>query len=259
MGKFKGLVHITTKFLVKHAPEILTAIGITGMITTTVLAVKSTPDAMVDIENDSRRNHDGDPYAYTKVEAVKSAWKHYIPAMSSGVLSTICLISANSMHLKRNVAIATAYRLSEAAFSEYRDSVIDVIGERKEKAIRNKVSEKEIKDNPLNESVVLISKKGETLCYDPIFKRYFKSDWDFIERTAVKLNKRILKDPFNSGVSVNDFYYELGLDDIDSGNDIGWNLDNDLSVSPSAQLADDGVTPCIVIQYENYPVYNFCC
>ena len=34
----------------KHSPEILTGIGITGMITTTVLAVKATPKALELIE-----------------------------------------------------------------------------------------------------------------------------------------------------------------------------------------------------------------
>lgn len=34
----------------KHSPEILTGLGIAGMITTTVLAVKATPKALVLIE-----------------------------------------------------------------------------------------------------------------------------------------------------------------------------------------------------------------
>ena len=34
----------------KHSPEILTGIGIAGMITTTVLAVRATPKALVLIE-----------------------------------------------------------------------------------------------------------------------------------------------------------------------------------------------------------------
>ena len=31
----------------KHSPEILTGIGITGMITTTVMAVRATPKALI--------------------------------------------------------------------------------------------------------------------------------------------------------------------------------------------------------------------
>ena len=36
----------TKKTFVKHSPEILTGVGIAGMITTTVLAVRATPKAM---------------------------------------------------------------------------------------------------------------------------------------------------------------------------------------------------------------------
>lgn len=35
----------------KHSPEILTGIGIAGMITTTVMAVRATPKALVLIED----------------------------------------------------------------------------------------------------------------------------------------------------------------------------------------------------------------
>ena len=41
-GMFKG----TKKAIIKHSPEILTGVGIAGMITTTVLAVRATPKAM---------------------------------------------------------------------------------------------------------------------------------------------------------------------------------------------------------------------
>ena len=35
----------------KHSPEILTGIGIAGMITTTILAVKATPKALTLVED----------------------------------------------------------------------------------------------------------------------------------------------------------------------------------------------------------------
>ena len=48
---FKGLVNKTKYFIGKHSPEILTGLGITGMLTSTVLAVTSTPKALRLIEN----------------------------------------------------------------------------------------------------------------------------------------------------------------------------------------------------------------
>lgn len=80
--------------LKKASPTILTCIGAAGVVATAVLAVKATPKADSLIKADSRRNHDGDPYAATKLEAVKSCWKCYIPAAATGVaISTIWLIT----------------------------------------------------------------------------------------------------------------------------------------------------------------------
>ncbi len=44
------LQSITRKAMKKHSPEILTGIGIAGMITTTVMAVKATPKALILLE-----------------------------------------------------------------------------------------------------------------------------------------------------------------------------------------------------------------
>ena len=51
--------------LKKASPTILTCIGAAGVLATAVLAVKATPKADSLIKADSRRNHDGDPYAAT--------------------------------------------------------------------------------------------------------------------------------------------------------------------------------------------------
>ena len=44
--KLANAVRSVKSVITKHSPEILTGIGITGMITTTVLAVKATPKAL---------------------------------------------------------------------------------------------------------------------------------------------------------------------------------------------------------------------
>ena len=47
----KGLVNKTKYFIGKHSHEILTGLGITGMLTSTVLAVTATPKALQLIEH----------------------------------------------------------------------------------------------------------------------------------------------------------------------------------------------------------------
>ena len=66
---------------VKHSPAILTGIGITGMITTTVLAVRATPKAL-DIVADIKERHecDTDKKAIAK-ELITKVTPVYIPAV----------------------------------------------------------------------------------------------------------------------------------------------------------------------------------
>lgn len=257
-SKLTRLVKSVRASMTKHSPEILTGIGITGMITTTVLAVKATPKALRLIE-ETRKEREVDDL--TKPEKVKAAWKCYIPAAVTGVTSTMCLIGANSVHAKRNAALATVYKISETALAEYREKVIETVGEKKEKNIREKIAADQVKKKPANVNQVIITEKGNTLCYDPLSDRYFKSDIDKIKKAENAINKIILSDPFTGAASVNDFYDEIGLRNTDIGDDIGWNLEHDCKIGFNSAIAPDGTgyedQPCVVIDYINRPKYDF--
>lgn len=250
-GNISKIINEIQKAVVKHSPEILTGLGIAGMITTTVLAVKATPRAL-DLINDRKDELETEKLPPTEV--VKTAWKCYIPAAVTCATSTACLIGASSVHLKRNAALATAYKLSESAISEYKEAVIDKLGEKKEQTIRDKVAEEKMKKNPVSSSEVFITEKGNTLCYDTISGRYFKSDIDRIKRAENAINKQLLDEMY---VSLNDLYDELDLDHTKLGDELGWKIDDGLvELYFSSQLADDG-TPCVVMDFTRAPKYNF--
>lgn len=235
----------------RHSPEILTGIGIAGMITTTILAVKATPKAIKLIEAEKRAKHVD---ALSPVDTVKTVWKCYIPAAMTGVSSIACLIGSNAINAKRNAALTTVYTLSEMARNEYKEKVIETIGEKKERTIKEKVDAERIKRDPVSKKEVIITEKGTTLCYDHVFGRYFKSDIDIINRAMNKINREIV---INMYASLNDFYAELGLSPVEMGYDLGWNIDDGtIEIEPSSQLADDG-TPCLVIDYSVSPKYNY--
>lgn len=152
----------------KKSPEILIAFGIAGIITTTVLAVKATPKAMEKIkeaEKNKKEEFDRDHgyseldtmFKLTKPEVVKATWKCYIPAAISGAASIACIVGANTVHSKRNAAIATAYKLSEKALTEYKEATIEEVGEEKVKAIKDRVAQKQLDNNPVNDSQVIIT------------------------------------------------------------------------------------------------------
>jgi hypothetical protein len=236
----------------KHSPEILTGIGIAGMITTSVLAVKATPKALILIED--KKNEKGID-KLTPVETIKAAWPCYIPAAVTGALSVACLIGASSVNVRRNAALATAYTLSESALKDYQEKVIETIGEKKEQDVRDAVAKERIARDPVSSKEVIITERGNTLCYDVISGRYFKSDIDKLKKAENELNRQ-MRDEMR--ISLNEFYDELGLGHIAVGDDLGWNIEKGyIELDFSSQLADDE-TPCLVIGHSNLPVYDYC-
>ena len=235
----------------KHSPEILTGIGITGMITTTVMAVRATPKALILIEE---RKEEIGAEKLEAMDMVKTTWACYIPAAITGTLSVACLIGASSVNARRNAALATAYTLSESALKDYQGKVIEMFGEKKNEAVKDAVAKDKVEKNPVVTREVIITEKGDTLCYDAISGRYFKSDIEKIKKAECELNRQMLDDMY---VSLNDFYYEIGLDSVKLGDELGWNVDSGyIDLSFSSQLASDG-TPCLVIDYSVAPRYDY--
>ena len=248
----KRTIKSAGRVLTKYSPGILTGIGITGMIGATFMAVKATPKALYLIET---KKEEAEVEELTPVETIKTCWTCYIPATLTTVLSAVCLIGASTVSAKRNAALATAYSISEAALREYQEKVVEVIGEKKEKAVRDAVAKDQIERDPVTKSeVVIIDSNSNTLCYEPLSGRYFKSTIDKIKKAEIKLDRQMIQEMY---VSLNDFYWEIGLDETDLGDKMGWNLSKGyMDLSFSSQLADDG-TPCAVIVYGIPPVYDY--
>lgn len=250
----------------KRSPEILLGIGIASGITTTILAVKATPKALQLIEDAkfekattwNEEHQDAHVRAVseklTKPEIVKIVWKCYIPAAISGVASIACLLGSHSVNAKRNAALATAYKLSETALNEYREKVVEEIGEDKEKVIRDKVSQKHLDEKPVSKSEVIVTGTGKQLCYDGISGRYFESDIQTIRAAVNKINETMVYEMY---AALNDFYNEIGLSNTDMGDELGWNIDDGLlEISYGAMVANDG-RPCITLEYHVAPRYDF--
>lgn len=233
----------------EKSPEILTGVGIAGMLSSVIFAVKATPKAMQLVEDELEYNLDA-----TKMDIVKAAWRPYVPAATTFIFSSACLIGANSINAKRNAAIATACSLSEYALREYRNKVVEVIGEEKEREIRDAVSRDRVKERPLSSQEIIFTGNGDTLCFDSHSGRYFKSSIDKIDKALNVLNRRMLSENY---CSLNDYYEEIGLDPIDVGEELGWNNDDGMiEVHYSSQISDDN-QPCIVVDHLVTPRYGF--
>ena len=248
-----GFINSAKSAIVKHSPEILTGMGVAGMVTTAVLAVKATPKAL-DLIHD--REDELEVEKLPAVEIVRTTWKCYIPATIICATSMACLVGSSAVSMKRNAALATAYKLSESALKTYKESVVETIGEKQEQLVQEKVAKKEIEENPSSSNKIIMTGKNECLCYESVSKTYFYSNRDTILHAGIVLGERMLSDMY---VNMDDLCDELGLDHMYGGDKLGWdvNVDGVIKMSLNAILDDSTGEPVIVIHYQNPPRYDY--
>lgn len=266
-GSFTKFIKDAQKAIVKRSPEILTGLGVAGLVTTTVLAVKATPKALRLIEMAEDHgigitSKNGDPdwerRPLTKLETVKVAWKPYIPAAVTGAVSIACIIGASSVHARRNAALATAYQLSTTALSEYKEKVVETIGEKKEQQVRDKIAQDKVNKHPVSSSEVMMLSSDGVMFLEPTSNRYFVKDSKESVREIVNdLNER-LTSGMEEYISLSEFYDEIGLSHTEVSDDLGWNIGRDgqirIDFRPS-ETANGRL--CYVLEYLVVPRYDF--
>lgn len=234
----------------KRSPQIFAGLGISGFCTAIVLAVKETPKALTLI--DENRNEEGN---ITKKEVVKSCWKCYIPAGLTAIGSAACIIASTSISAKRNAALTTAYAAAMTSAKEYKDKVIEVIGEEKEKEIRQKVNQDKLDRDPITQHDVVNARRSGDLCYDPWSGRYFHTTENELKSIINDLNHTML---LYDQISLNDFYDEIPeLGRTKNGSDYGWEINHTglIDLRLTTQIADNG-RPCWVLGFANEPRYG---
>ncbi len=235
------------KILKKHSPELLTGIGIAGMVVATVTAVKATPKALQLIEE--KESEDGKQM--TKSEVVKTTWKCYVPAAITGVCSIGCIIGANSINARRNAALTAAYAISMSDLKSYKEKALEVVGEKKEQAIRDAVAKDKLEQAHVQTREFIPTGRGEVKCYDPLTDRCFLSDIETLRKAENTLNKRLRNEMI---ISANELFIEIGLDECNLGEKLGWDVDKgDIEFNFSSQLVD-GI-PYLVLGHNNPPIY----
>lgn len=246
-----GLLHKSKLYLKRSSPTILTCVGAIGVVATAVMAVKATPKAVDLIKANSRRDH-GDPYAYTKLEAVQSCWRCYIPAAAIGLATISCIFGANVINKRNQASLASAYALLNQSYQRYKEAARSVYGEDADSKIKAQMA----KDTYVSAdgysvySSNLDPESEKILCYDLHSQRYFMSTMASVLNAQYHLNRNL---SLRGDVNVNEFYEFLGIDKIDCGNETGWSMD-ELMESGIMWLdfenrqveMDDGMECCVI-------------
>lgn len=243
----------TFDFMKERSPELLISAGVVGMATSTVLAVKATPKAMDLIED--KKSELGVTYL-TKKEVVEATWKQYIPSAGMGVVSAVCIVLGTTKNVRRNTALATVYAISENTLKEYQRKTKEIVGEEKAREIDREVAKARVIQRPSvietrDSEYIHSTGNGDTLIYDSLSGRYFRSSVNAVERAVNALNKNLLDD---YTASLNEFYNELDIPTIGAGNLIGWRSDKEqLEITWDSDVDKVG-NPYLILTYYNRPV-----
>lgn len=229
-----------------NSPAILTALGISGTITTAYLAGKASFEACDAIRKEEATYGPADTFQQMAKERSALVWKSYIPAFASGTATILCIVGATRAGSRRTAAITAAYSISDRAFAEYRDKVVEKLGENKEKVIRDELAQSQLTNNPPRQDII-ISGIGATLTLELYTGRYFSSDMETLRKAQNDINSQLNS---QNEATLSDFYHLIGLPDTSESSRIGWNVDRLLDLEYHAILTEEG-KPCMAFAY-NY-------
>lgn len=251
----KRVLHI----LDDNSPLILTGLAVGGVVSTVILAIRATPTAVSCIfeENERRaaiaEQDEGSPFVeLTKRDIVRLTWMEYIPTIGMTAITITCIIGAQSINTRRQAALISGFTLAETAFKEYREKVTERLGEKADQGVRDDIAKDHVQNNPVSNQVV-ITGKGDVLCYDHMSGHYFNCDMESLRRAQNDINAQCINGMY---ASQNDFYQKIGLPNSRYGEEYGWTTTNMLELKFSAVMSEDN-TPCIAIDYETAPVRNY--
>lgn len=220
-----GLLSKAILGLKHHAPTILSCLAGVGVIGTTVMAVKATPKAYENIKEESRTNHDGDPNAYTKIEAVKAAWKYYIPSAVLGAASISCIFGANVLNRRSQATLAGAYAMLSQSYQRYRKAANEVFGIDADSKIKAQMANDVYvhSDGVAIYSSDLDPDGEKILFFDSISEKYFNTTMAAVINAEYHVNRNL---ELRGDVYIDEFHDFLGIDRMETGKIIGWSMDD---------------------------------
>lgn len=260
---FTGLInHVgKLKFLLnENSSTILTAAGVAGTVSTAVMTAKSSfkaarkidenqpPIVLIAQDDETMADRSLRP-RLTNVEKVKLVWALYIPPVAMGTITITSIVLAHKIDAKKIAALTAAAGISERAFQEYKDKVVEKLGDRQDQKIRDEVAQDGVKRNPPTTSELVMVGDGKVLCKDSYSGRYFTSSMEEIKRAENAVNHQLVN---HMDCSLSELYDDLGLTATAASDSVGWNAANILEVQVTTALTDDG-RPCLVLDYNPHP------
>lgn len=226
----------------KHSPTILFAAGVVGVIGTAVLASRATLkldeildetreyiEVMDTVDRDDYTNDDlikDKALLYTKT--VLKIGKLYGPTIILGAASISALTGSHYILTRRNVALTAAYAAIEKGFRQYRDRVVEDLGEDQDRKYLYGVEERKVTvvDDEGKKTRVTVDSATCTSPYGRLFndsnrnwQRYPEYNYLWLRGHQNYLNDRLNSRGF---LFLSDVYDALGFDQTPASRVVGW-------------------------------------
>lgn len=251
MTNLTKILKHTEKFVGDNSPAILTGIGVAGTVATAVLTAKAAVKAYERLQNHATYEVGSSGFKHDLKDRFKLTWTLYIPPVLTGCVTITSIILANRIGTRRAAALASAYAISERAYSEYREKIVEKLGEKKEESARAEIAQTRMDANPPKD--VIITGDGEVLFLDEFGGRYFKSTMEDVKKAQNDTNYEILNFGY---ASMNEFYQRLGLPHTQAGEEFGWTMEDKLEIEFSTAMTPDQ-KPCATINFIKLPIRNY--
>lgn len=266
---FTGLAHKAKFLLNQNSSVILTGVGVVGTVGTAVLTGRASVKASRILDQKKEEisqelvftdpEENGDTVAYGKVypalsrfDIVKYTWKFYLVPVGSGAVTIAAIVFAHRIDAKRVVALTVASGISERALKEYREKVVERLGDKQDTKLRDEIAQDRVNNSTTSELV--ITGDGKVLCMDLLSGRFFESTMEELKRAENKINHELNR--HSVGASLSEFYDEIGLSPTAYSENVGWNPDKMVELKISATVAPDG-RPCLAVDFEPHPFDNY--
>ena len=210
------------KFLRKASPTILTGLGVIGVVGTAVLSVRATPKALplIKVKKDELKTD-----KLTPQELVEATWKCYIPSALVGVSTIACVIGIGVLDRRNQAALTSAYAILNESYKQYRQAAKKVYGEDAD----NKIHAEMAKDAQVASydwgyqvyNMDMDPESEQVLFYDLTSKKYFTTTMAAVLNAQYHVNRNLA---IRGDCSLNEYLSFLGVEGIDKGDEMGWEI-----------------------------------
>jgi Family of unknown function (DUF6353) len=249
-----------------NSTSLLTGMAVSGVVSTAYLTARATFKAAKIIEQEDRirvgeekavssrlaQVYRGGSMPMTTKEKIKLVWPYYVAPVGVGATTIAAIVLANHEASKKIAALTAATGVSERMLQEYKEKVLEKLGENKEQQLRDELAQDRVNKNPPPKEVI-IATGGDVLFFDVTTGRYFMSSVETVKQAQNKINYDIINHMY---ASLSSFYDEIGLPPTPFSDQVGWNADNLIEVKFSTVMSTDQ-RPCISIEFELPPFVEY--